>query len=55
MFSIPSPRRHPSEDELWEAYTAGAENGFDHATEGVAIDYDLLRTDFDAWQEARVV
>lgn len=40
-----------SEEELWEAYTAGAENGYQHADQGYALTFDALREDFGAWLE----
>jgi hypothetical protein len=41
------------EDELWEAYTAGVDNGHAHAVEGEEPNYDMLREDFAAWLEQR--
>lgn len=55
MSAQPEPEKPVSEprDELWEAFTAGAELGYQWADEGEAYTYDHMREDFELWLEQR--
>lgn len=40
-------------EEMWEAFTAGAELGYLWADNGESYTFDHMREDFDTWLEQR--
>lgn len=46
---VPPPA--PDDESLWEAYSAGLQNGLDHLVAGEPVNWFAARGDFEAWRE----